>query len=206
MIQLHDTNHGSNIIKRRHKTKQGYNSLQVVFRNPHEIRRISCEIHPKPYKSKCFNQNYSVWWMQERGYDPGFHETMTPDFMKSGVIAPSMHPPNWRVFVETSDFIRFWVDFTWNPPDFSWMWAFAWWSSIGLPFERPNINCFLRQVYYFMSMVLSVLTYDYMSVMRYFEIFSPFLNTSVFFWYTPLFSQLTGSCLLHLFWIMHLCI
>ena len=32
------------------------------------------EIHPKPYKSKCFNQNYSVWWMQERGYDPGFHE------------------------------------------------------------------------------------------------------------------------------------
>ena len=40
----------------------------------HEIQRISCEIHPKPYKSKCFNQNYSVWWMQERGYDPGFHE------------------------------------------------------------------------------------------------------------------------------------
>ena len=40
----------------------------------HEIWQISCEIHPKPYKSKCFNQNYSVWWMQERGYDPGFHE------------------------------------------------------------------------------------------------------------------------------------
>ena len=39
-----------------------------------EIQRISCEIHPKPYKSKCFNQNYSVWWMQERGYDPRFHE------------------------------------------------------------------------------------------------------------------------------------
>ena len=43
---------------------------------------------------------------------------MTLDFMKSGVIAPSMHPPNWRVFVETFDFIRFWVDFRWNPPDF----------------------------------------------------------------------------------------
>ena len=43
---------------------------------------------------------------------------MTPDFMKSGVIAPSMYPPNWRIFVETSDFIRFWVDFTWNPLDF----------------------------------------------------------------------------------------
>ena len=71
---------------------------------------------------------------------------MTLDFMKSGVIAPSMHPPNWRVFVETSDFIRLWVDFTWNPLDFtmkihriSWMWAFAWWSSIGLSiFERPT--------------------------------------------------------------------
>ena len=40
----------------------------------HEIRRISGEIHPKPYKIRCFNKNYSVWWMQERGYDLGFHE------------------------------------------------------------------------------------------------------------------------------------
>ena len=30
----------------------------------------------------------------------------------------SANAPNWRVFVETSDFIRFWVDFRWNPPDF----------------------------------------------------------------------------------------
>ena len=46
---------------------------------------------------------------------------MNQDFMKSWVIAPSLHPPpNWRVFVETSDFIRFWVDFTWNLPDFRW--------------------------------------------------------------------------------------
>ena len=36
---------------------------------------------------------------------------MNQDFMKSWFIAPSLHPPNWRVFVETSDFIRFWVDF-----------------------------------------------------------------------------------------------
>ena len=43
---------------------------------------------------------------------------MNQEFMKSWVIAPSLHPPNWRVFVETSDFIRFWVDFTWNLPDF----------------------------------------------------------------------------------------
>ena len=46
---------------------------------------------------------------------------MTLDFMKSRVIAPSMHPSNWRVFVETSDFIRSWVDFTCNPPDFKIM-------------------------------------------------------------------------------------
>ena len=99
----------------------------------HEIRRISCEIHPKPYKSKCFKQNYSVWWMQERGYEPGFYEIL----VHSSLPAPPP-PPNWRVFVETSDFIRFWVDFTWNPPDFK-IWAFAWWPSIALSFERPKI-------------------------------------------------------------------
>ena len=37
---------------------------------------------------------------------------MTQDFMKSWVIAPLPAPPKLRVFVETSDFIRFWVDFT----------------------------------------------------------------------------------------------
>ena len=45
---------------------------------------------------------------------------ITPDFMKSKVIAPLLHSSNWIVFVETSDFIRFWVDFTWNPADFMW--------------------------------------------------------------------------------------
>ena len=43
---------------------------------------------------------------------------MTPDFMKSRVIAPLLHSSNWIVLVETSAFTRFWVDFTWNPPDF----------------------------------------------------------------------------------------
>ena len=76
-----------------------------------EIRRISGEIHPEPYKFRCFNKNYSVWWMQERGYDLGFHEIWNES---------PCTPPNWRVFAETSDFIRFWVDFTWNLPDFTW--------------------------------------------------------------------------------------
>ena len=39
----------------------------------HEIRWISCEIHPKPYKIRCFNKNSSVWGVQGGGYDPGFH-------------------------------------------------------------------------------------------------------------------------------------
>ena len=79
----------------------------------HEIRQISGEIHPKPYKIRCFNKNYSVWWMQERGYDLGSHEIW-------GHSPPPCTPPNWRVFVETSDLIRFGVDFTWNLPDFTW--------------------------------------------------------------------------------------
>ena len=43
---------------------------------------------------------------------------MTPDFMKSRVITPFLHSSNWIVLVETPAFTRFWVDFTWNPPDF----------------------------------------------------------------------------------------
>ena len=91
-----------------------------------EIRWISGEIHPEPYKFRCFNKNYSVWWMQERGYDLGFHEI----WGHSPFHAP---PPNWRVFAATSEFIRFGVDFTWNPPDF---------MRISCEIERPLArNC-----------------------------------------------------------------
>ena len=64
-----------------------------------EIRRISCEIHPKPYKIRCFNKNSLVWGVQGGGYDPGYHEILNS-------------------LVETFAFIRFWVDFTWNLLDF----------------------------------------------------------------------------------------
>ena len=51
-----------------------------------EIRRISCEIHPKPYKIRCLNKNSSVWGVQGGGYDPGFHEirghSPSPAFIK----------------------------------------------------------------------------------------------------------------------------
>ena len=51
-----------------------------------EIQWISCEIHPKPYKIRCFNKNSSVWGVQGGGYDPGFHEILvhspSPTFIK----------------------------------------------------------------------------------------------------------------------------
>ena len=87
----------------------------------HEIRRISCEIHPKPYKSKCFSKNSSVWWMQGGGYDPGFHEILGH--------SPSPAPPKtkefllkhliYKVFHVKS--ARFHVKSAWNPPDFKIM-------------------------------------------------------------------------------------
>ena len=51
-----------------------------------EIQQISGEIHPKPYKIRCFNKNSSVWGVHGGGYDPGFHEIQghspSPAFIK----------------------------------------------------------------------------------------------------------------------------
>ena len=103
----------------------------------HEIHRISCEIHPKPYKSKCFNQNYSVWWMQERGYDPGFHEILGH--------SPLPAPPKLKSFCWNIWFYKVLGGFHMK------IWAFAWWPSIGLSFERPNIvlvmSALLKTIY-----------------------------------------------------------
>ena len=52
-------------------------------------------------------------------------------------ISPEIHTKNLPDFMKS---IRNPADFTWNPYEIhqiSWMWAFAWWSSIGLSFERP---------------------------------------------------------------------
>ena len=172
--------------------------------------------------------NFEIWWISWNPVDFTWNladfmksSRFHADFMKSLVIAPTLHSSNWRVFAETLAFIilggfhrwnlgeicqisqvkstRFqgeiphpafiklksfcwntcfynfgWIsqvisgwnllDFKgeihqiswvksarfhrWNPPDFmgeirriSWMWAFGWWSSIGLSIERPNIQC-----------------------------------------------------------------
>ena len=63
----------------------GFQEIQWI--SP-EIQQISCEIHPKPYKIRCFNKNSSVWGggVQGGGYDPGFHEILvhspSPAFIK----------------------------------------------------------------------------------------------------------------------------
>ena len=52
-------------------------TLEIWWISPMKSGRFhpdfTCEIHPN-YKSKCFSKNSSVWWMQGRGYDQGFHE------------------------------------------------------------------------------------------------------------------------------------
>ena len=121
--------------------------------NPAEFTQISSMKSTQNYKSKCFSKNSSVWWMQGGGYNQGFHEICWISHeihMKS----TRFHEIHWisklwafvwwssigllffkrpirRVFAETSDFIRFGVDFTWNPPDFmqiSWNLADFMWN------------------------------------------------------------------------------
>ena len=61
--------------------------IHKIRRISPEIQRISREIHPKPYKIRCFNKNSSVWGgVHGGGYDPRFHETQghspSPAFIK----------------------------------------------------------------------------------------------------------------------------
>ena len=66
-----------------HHAKAHIFEIQQISR---EIWQISCEIHPKPYKIRCFNKNSSVWGVQGGAYDPGFHEILvhspSPAFIK----------------------------------------------------------------------------------------------------------------------------
>ena len=104
---------------------------------------FTCEIHPN-YKSKCFSKNSSVWWMQGRGYDQGFHEIHQispwnlvdftceiqqsspryhlwnpPKIIKASVSAKTLQFDECRVGAMTKDFMKS-TGFksTWNLPDF----------------------------------------------------------------------------------------
>ena len=52
----------------------------------HHAKAHIHEIHPKPYKIRCFNKNSSVWGVLGGGYDPGSHEIQghspSPAFIK----------------------------------------------------------------------------------------------------------------------------
>ena len=50
-----------------------------------DFTQISPVKSTQNYKSKCFSKNSSVWWMQGRGYDQGFHLWNPAEFtLKSG--------------------------------------------------------------------------------------------------------------------------
>ena len=92
---------------------QGFHEIhQISPWNPVDFTQISPVRSTQNYKSKCFSKNSLVWWMQGGGYDQGFHEIC------------------W-----ISREIRM------KSAGFHELWAFVWWSSIGLStFERPIIE------------------------------------------------------------------
>ena len=55
--------------------------------------------------------NFEIWRIS---WNPVDFTWNLVDFMKSLVIAPTLHSSNWRVFAETLAVIGFWVNFTWN--------------------------------------------------------------------------------------------
>ena len=136
--QIHSWSHSYTYFNRycpsAHWTNIGLQFLASGLSISHEIRRNLGEIHPEPYKFRCFNKNYSVCWMQERGYDLGFHEIWghsplhaTPPKLKSFWIYKVLggfHLKSTRFHGEIRRISK--------------LWAFVWWSGIGLSIERPN--------------------------------------------------------------------
>ena len=132
---------------------RAYHSWQWVFRNPADFTQISPVKSTQNYKSKCFSKNSSVWWMQDGGFhpwnlvdftheiqwiSPRFHLWNPPKIIKASVSAKTLQFDECRVGAMTKDFMKS----AWNPHEirrFHELWAFVWWSSIGLStFERPN--------------------------------------------------------------------
>ena len=81
----------------------GHHAKAHIF----EIRRISCEIHPKPYKIRCFNKNSSVWGggggVQGGGYDPGFHVKSAGFHEIERPLARNCNPMFWILSTHGTD-------------------------------------------------------------------------------------------------------
>ena len=139
----------------------------------HEIWWISPRFHlwnpPKIIKASV-SAKTSVWWMQGRGYDQGFHEIHQispwnlvdftceiqqssprfhlwnpPKIIKASVSAKTLQFDECRVGAMTKDFM-------WNLHEIHWiskLWAFAWWSSIGLSFFERPIRSFCWNIWFY---------------------------------------------------------
>ena len=122
----------------------------------HEIWWISGEIHPNLVKSEEFLLKHLHLISETSDFTWNLL-----DFMKSARFHGEIHWISWISW----NLLDFMVNSTgfhgeicqiswWNLPDFmvkstrfhgeicqiSWMWAFGWWSSIGLSIERPIIG------------------------------------------------------------------
>ena len=126
----------------------GFHEIRMKSGGFHEIWWISCGFHVKssgfheilghsPHlafiklKSFCWNTCfYNFGWISQvkSGWNPPDFTSKIyqisgwnlVDFMKSLVIAPTLHSSNWRVFAETLAFI-IWVDFTGEICQISWV-------------------------------------------------------------------------------------
>ena len=100
--------------------------------NPAEFTQISSMKSTQNYKSKCFSKNSSVWWMQGGGYDQGFHLWNPAEFTQISSMKSTQNYKSkcFRFHMKSTRFHEIcWI---------SKLWAFAWWSSIGLSFfKRP---------------------------------------------------------------------
>ena len=90
------------------------------------------EIHPQPYKVRCFNKNSSVWGVYGGGYDPRFYEIQghspSPAFIKLDIfgwntcfykVLGGFHMKSMRFHLKSTRFHEIcWI--SWNPADFNW--------------------------------------------------------------------------------------
>ena len=78
-----------------HMKSARFHEIHWISYGFHEIQWISCEIHPEPYKFRCFSKNSSVWvdftwnlldFMKSTGFHTDFMKSSRfhMDFMKSG--------------------------------------------------------------------------------------------------------------------------
>ena len=92
-----------------------------------DFTQISPVKSTQNYKSKCFNKNSSVWWMQGGGCDQGFHEVL-PDF--------TWNPHEIH-------------QISWNPPDFKIMSFCVMIKYRSFVFQKTNQKSFCWNIWFY---------------------------------------------------------